>query len=151
MQLDQLDRSIIGMLLDDGRATFAEIGGRVGLSAPAVKRRVDRLVASGAIAGFTVRVDPSLLGWATEGYVELYCRGSTSPSEILRAVEKHPEVVSASTVTGDADAIVHILASDVRHFEQVVERIASERFMVRTKSELVMSPLLRREQGSLPS
>jgi DNA-binding Lrp family transcriptional regulator len=151
MQLDQLDRSIIGALLDDGRATFAEVGDRVGLSAPAVKRRVDRLVAGGAIAGFTVKVDPALVGWATEGYVELYCRGSTSPDEILRAVEKHPEVVSASTVTGDADAILHILASDVRHFEQVVERIASERFMVRTKSELVMSPLLRREQTSLPT
>jgi DNA-binding Lrp family transcriptional regulator len=151
MQLDQLDRLIVGALLEDGRATFAQIGDRVGLSAPAVKRRVDRLVQSGAITGFTVRVDPAVVGWSTEGYVELYCRGSTTPSEILKAVEKHPEVVSASTVTGDADAILHIHATDVRHFEQVVERIARERFMVRTKSELVMSPLLRREQGSLPS
>jgi DNA-binding Lrp family transcriptional regulator len=151
MQLDQLDRLIVGALLEDGRATFAQIGDRVGLSAPAVKRRVDRLVQSGAITGFTVRVDPAVVGWSTEGYVELYCRGSTTPSEILKAVEKHPEVVSASTVTGEADAILHIHATDVRHFEQVVERIARERFMVRTKSELVMSPLLRREQGSLPS
>lgn len=151
MQLDQLDRLIIGVLLEDGRATFAQIGDRVGLSAPAVKRRVDRLVASGAITGFTVRVDPAVVGWSTEGYVEIYCRGSTSPDQILAAVERLPEVVSASTVTGEADAILHILASDVRHFEQVVERIAREDFMVRTKSELVMSPLLRREQGSLPS
>ena len=80
MQLDQLDRLIIGVLLDDGRATFAQIGDRVGLSAPAVKRRVDRLVSSGAIAGSTVRVDPSVVGWSTEGYVEIYCRGSTTPS-----------------------------------------------------------------------
>jgi DNA-binding Lrp family transcriptional regulator len=151
MQLDQLDRLIVGALLEDGRATFAQIGDKVGLSAPAVKRRVDRLVSSGAITGFTVRVDPAVVGWSTEGYVELYCRGSTTPSEIRKAVEKHPEVVSASTVTGEADAILHIHAADVRHFEQVVERIARERFMVRTKSELVMSPLLRREQGSLPS
>ncbi|WP_408899560.1 Lrp/AsnC family transcriptional regulator [Nocardioides sp. R1-1] len=150
LQLDQLDRLIVGVLLEDGRATFAQIGDRVGLSAPAVKRRVDRLVSSGAITGFTVRVDPSVVGWSTEGYVEIYCRGSTSPAEILKAVDKHPEVVSASTVTGEADAILHILASDIRHFEQVVERIASEPFLVRTKSELVLSPLVRREQGSLP-
>lgn len=151
MQLDQLDRQIIGALLDDGRATFAQIGDRVGLSAPAVKRRVDRLVATGAISGFTVRVDPSVIGWTTEGYVELYCQGSTSPDDIRRAVEKHPEVASASTVTGEADAILHILATDMRHFEQVVERIASERFTIRTKSVVVMSPLLRREQGTLPA
>jgi len=145
MQLDQLDRLILGVLVEDCRATFARIGERVGLSAPAVKRRVDRLRASGAITGFTVRLDPAVVGWSTEGYVELYCRGSTSPERILTAVQKHPEVVSASTVTGDADAIVHILAADVRHFERVVERIAREDFMVRTRSELVMSPLLRRD------
>lgn len=151
MQMDELDRLIIGALLEDGRATFAEIGGQVGLSAPAVKRRVDRLVATGAIAGFTVRVDPALVGWSTEGYVELYCQGSTTPDDIRRAVEKHPEVASASTVTGEADAIVHIMATDMRHFEQVVERIARERFMIRTKSVIVMSALLRREQGTLPA
>ena len=150
-QLDQLDRRILAVLLEDGRATFAQIGDRVGLSAPAVKRRVDRLVASGVISGFTARVDPAVVGWSTEGYVELYCQGSTTPAQILAAVEQHPEVLSASTVTGEADAILHILARDVRHFEQVVERIAAERFMVRTKSELVMSPLLRREQGTMPS
>jgi DNA-binding Lrp family transcriptional regulator len=151
MQLDDLDRRIIAALLDDGRATFATIGDRVGLSAPAVKRRVDRLTARGAITGFTVRIDPAVVGWSTEGFVELYCQGSTSPEEILRGVEQHPEVVSASTVTGDADALVHILARDVRHFEQVVERIAAEPFMVRTRSELVLSPLVRREERSLPT
>ncbi len=150
MQLDQLDRLIVGVLLEDGRATFAQIGQQVGLSAPAVKRRVDRLVASGAITGFTVRVDPTVVGWTTEGYVELHCHGSTTPAEIRGAVDKHPEVVSASTVTGEADAIVHILATDIRHFEQVVERIAGEEFVSRTRSELVLSPLVRREQGTLP-
>lgn len=151
MQLDQLDRQIVGVLLEDGRATFAQVGDRVGLSAPAVKRRVDRLMATGAIAGFTARVDPSVVGWTTEGYVELYCQGSTSPDDIRRVVDKQPEIASASTVTGEADAILHILATDMRHFEQVVERIAGERFVVRTKSVIVMSALLRREQGTLPS
>lgn len=150
MQLDHLDRLIVGTLLEDGRATFAQIGHRVGLSAPAVKRRVDRMVASGAITGFTVRVDPAVVGWSTEGYVSIYCQGSTTPAEILAAIDPLPEVVSASTVTGEADAIVHIHASDIRHFEQVVERIASEPFVARTRSELVLSPLVRREQGSLP-
>lgn len=151
MQLDQLDRQIVGVLLEDGRATFAQVGDRVGLSAPAVKRRVDRLMATGAIAGFTARIDPAAVGWTTEGYVELYCQGSTSPDDIRRVVDRQPEVASASTVTGEADAILHILATDMRHFEQVVERIAGERFVVRTKSVIVMSALLRREQGTLPS
>lgn len=150
MILDDLDERIIRMLMGDGRASYADIGARVGLSAPAVKRRVDRLRASGAITGFTVQVDPAALGWTTEAYVELYCQGQTAPDDILQGVSKHPEVLSASTVSGEADAILHVLATDVRHFERVLERIGSEPFVARTKSVLVLSPLLRRQQSDIP-
>jgi DNA-binding Lrp family transcriptional regulator len=144
MTLDDLDRRIVAALVDDARTTFADVGAQVGLSAPAVKRRVDRLRASGAITGFSARVDPTALGWTTEAYVELFCRGRTSPSDIAAAVAKHPEVVDACTVTGEADALLHIRAADVRHFEQVVERIGAEPFVVRTRSVIVLSRLVHR-------
>jgi DNA-binding Lrp family transcriptional regulator len=146
---DELDRRIVAELVGDGRATYAEIGARVGLSAPAVKRRVDRLRASGAITGFAATVDPSMLGWTTEAYVELFCRGRTSPADIAAAVGKYPEVTSAATITGEADALLHIRAADVRHFEQVVERIGAEPFVVRTRSVIVLSRLVSRA-GILP-
>ncbi|MER5620664.1 Lrp/AsnC family transcriptional regulator [Streptosporangium sp. NPDC002544] len=142
MELDRLDRDIIGALVEDARATYAEIGQRVGLSASAVKRRVDRLRETGAITGFTARVEPAALGWTTEAYVELFCAGKTSPSEIGVAIGRHPEVVSACTITGEADALLHVRATDVRHVERVIERIASEPFVVRTKSSIVLSRLI---------
>lgn len=142
VELDRLDRDIIGALVEDARTTYAEIGQRVGLSASATKRRVDRLREAGAITGFTARVNPAALGWTTEAYVELFCAGKTSPSEIGVAVARHPEVVSACTITGEADALLHIRATDVRHVEQVIERISSEPFVVRTKSSIVLSRLI---------
>lgn len=144
---DALDERIIALLRDDARSSYADIGHRVGLSAPAVKRRVDRMRASGMITAFTAVVDPVALGWTTEAYVELYCRGKTQPAEIAAAVSRFPEVVSASTVTGEADALLHVLAADVAHFERVVERIGAEPFVLRTKSALVLSRLLRRPGG----
>jgi DNA-binding Lrp family transcriptional regulator len=144
MALDELDRRIVAALVQDARATYAEVGAQVGLSAPAVKRRVDRLRASGAITGFSARVDPAALGWTTEAYVELYCRGRTSPADIAAAVSKHPEVTDACTVTGEADALLHIRAADVRHFEQVMERIGAAPFVVRTRSVIVLSRLVNR-------
>jgi DNA-binding Lrp family transcriptional regulator len=144
MALDELDRRIVAALIEDARATYAEVGALVGLSAPAIKRRVDRLRASGAITGFSARVDPSALGWTTEAYVELYCRGRTSPADIAAAVSKHPEITDACTVTGEADALLHIRAADVRHFERVMERIGAERFVVRTRSVIVLSRLVNR-------
>jgi DNA-binding Lrp family transcriptional regulator len=141
---DELDELIVSSLVEDARASYAEIGARVGLSASAVKRRVDRLRASGAITGFTATVDPSALGWTTEAYVELFCRGRTSPSELGAALTKYPEVTGACTITGEADALLHIRAADVRHFEQVVERIGAEPFVVRTRSVIVLSRLVSR-------
>jgi DNA-binding Lrp family transcriptional regulator len=141
---DELDQLIVGALVEDARASYAEIGTRVGLSASAVKRRVDRLRASGAITGFTATVDPSALGWTTEAYVELFCRGRTSPGELGTALARYPEVTGACTITGEADALLHIRAADVRHFEQVVERIGAEPFVVRTRSVIVLSRLVSR-------
>ena len=149
MAFDELDRRIVAALVEDGRATYAEIGAKVGLSSPAVKRRIDRLRASGAVTGFTAIVDPSILGWTTEAYVELFCRGRTSPSDIAAAIAKYPEVTGAATITGEADALLHIRAADVRHFEEVVERIAGEPFVVRTRSVIVLSRLVSRA-GALP-
>jgi DNA-binding Lrp family transcriptional regulator len=144
MALDDIDQRILSALRDDARLSFADVGTLVGLSAPAVKRRVDKLKATGVITAFTAIVDPAALGWATEAYVELYCQGKTSPSTIAEAVSRHAEVIDACTVSGEADALLHVVASDMRHFEDVLERIGAEKFVVRTKSVLVLSRLLRR-------
>jgi DNA-binding Lrp family transcriptional regulator len=150
MSLDEIDARIVTALIKDARASYAVIGNEVGLSAPAVKRRVDRLRASGAITGFSARVDPVALGWTTEAYVELFCGGKTTPEEIAAAVRRHPEVTDACTVTGEADALVHIRAADIRHFEQVVERIAAEPFVQRTRSVIVLSRLVEHADSIVP-
>jgi DNA-binding Lrp family transcriptional regulator len=147
MSHDELDRRILHELVQDARASYAEIGAIVGLSAPAVKRRVDRLRSDGAITGFSARLSPGELGWTTEAYVELFCQGRTSPADIAAATRKHPEVISACTVTGEADALLHIRAADMRHFEQVVERIGAEPFVIRTRSSIVLSKLVDRPEA----
>jgi DNA-binding Lrp family transcriptional regulator len=150
VDLDRLDEQIVALLVDDARRSYADLGTRVGLSASAVKRRVDRLRTGGAITGFTVQLDPGALGWTVEGYVELYCRMRTPPATIRAAVLRFPEVVDASTVSGEADAVLRILAADMRHFEQVLEQIGAEPFVARTKSVLVLSPLIRRPAAPHP-
>ena len=150
MPIDRLDQDIIALLVEDARRSYAELGERVGLSASAVKRRIDRLRATGAITGFTARLDPEALGWSVEGYVELYCAHSTAPDTIRTAVDRFPEVIDASTVSGDADALLRIVAADMRHFERVLEQIGAQPFVARTKSVLVLSPLLRRPAAPLP-
>lgn len=144
--MDAVDDLILRELMADGRASYAAIGQVANLSAPAVKRRVDRLRETGVITGFTARVDPPALGWNTEAYVEVYTSRPTALAELRRRLQHYPEVVEAVTVTGDADALLHVYASDPRHFERVLSAIAAEPFVARTKSILVLSTLLRRDQ-----
>lgn len=142
--MDALDRNIIGLLRIHSRMPYGEIGDQVGLSASAVKRRADRLVEQGIIKGFTLEVDPVVDGLAVEAYVELYCQGTVSPSDLKRILSGVPEVIGAGTVSGDADAIVHMRASDIQALEDAIERIRVAPNVTHTKSTIVLSSLIDR-------
>src|SRR5262245_26046763 len=140
--IDSIDQRIIASLVADARTSYAEIGAVVSLSAPAVKRRVDRLRAAGVIRGYTAVIDPAAVGWTTEAFVELYCTGRTTPVQITVATRRHPEVVGAYTVSGEADALVHLRAADIAHLEQALERLRAEPFVTSTRSMIVLSRLV---------
>jgi DNA-binding Lrp family transcriptional regulator len=150
LRMDKIDQRIVSQLVAHARASYAEIGKVVGLSAPAVKRRVDRLLATGILRGFTAVVDPEALGWGTEAFVEVHCRGNVSPSQIRSRIEPLPEVVAAYTVSGAADAIVHLRAADIHHLEDALERLRGLDLIDRTVSTVVLSTLLERSPAPEP-
>src|ERR1700742_318688 len=130
-RLDGIDEQILAELAQHARATFAEIGERVRLSAPAVKRRVDRM----------------LVGRTAQDYLPVYCPGRISAEELQRAWIDIPEVVSAATVTGTADAILRVLAHDMRHLEDALERIRTSADIERSESIVVLSNLIDRSRA----
>ncbi len=142
--MDTIDEEIIRCVLRNARSTYAEIGAAVGLSAPAAKRRLDRLVATGAIRGFTALIDPQALGWRTQAFVEVYCRGNPAPAALRQHLEGITEVVEAYTVAGAADAILHVHARDIAHLEQAIQRIRELRVIDRTETVVVLSCLINR-------
>ncbi|GAA5078745.1 Lrp/AsnC family transcriptional regulator [Nocardia iowensis] len=142
--MDDIDRRILEHLLRHARASFQEIGSAVGLTAPAVKRRVDKMVANKQITGFTALVNPAAMGWKTEAYVEVYYRDNISPAELRRSLEPIPQVVGVWTIAGEADALVHVMATDMAEIEVTVERIRENARVGRTRSSIVMSRILER-------
>lgn len=144
MQLDSIDNHIISCLIQDARSSFREVGESVGLSAPAVKRRVDRLRAEKVITGFTTRMDPGSVGWHTEAFVSVTYGGNITPTRISTILQPIAEVVAAYTISGDADVLVHVRAADMAHFEQALERLRAADGVVRTESSIVLSTLLDR-------
>jgi DNA-binding Lrp family transcriptional regulator len=103
--LDAIDRKIVALLQKSAKRTFADIGLDVGLSATAVKRRVDRLG---------------------------------------RSLAKVDEIVSAFTVSGEADAVIRVRVDSIDHLERLVERLRRDPNIVRTRTLIVLSTLLDR-------
>jgi Lrp/AsnC family transcriptional regulator, leucine-responsive regulatory protein len=142
LHMDATDRRILSLLMEDGRRTYEEIAGRVKLSAPSVKRRVDRLRASGALQGFTALVQYEALGWSTEALVELYYRPGTTLAEVTLTLRNHPEVVEAWSVTGDADAIARVRTEDNADLERLIIDLQRTGLVERTSSQMILSRLV---------
>jgi Lrp/AsnC family transcriptional regulator, leucine-responsive regulatory protein len=142
--MDAADRQILALLVEDGRRTYDDVAGRVALSAPAVKRRIDRLRASGALQGFTAVIDHSALGGHTEALVELFYAPGTLLEHVAETLKRHPEVVDAWSVTGEADAIARVRTHDNADLERLIMELQRDGLVQRTRSQVVLSRLVHR-------
>ena len=142
--MDEVDRRIVALLREDARRSFQDIGRHVHLSAPAIKRRVDKLEREGVVLGYTAIVDPEAFGWHAEAFVDLYCEGNMPAGAIRQAVEREAGVVAAHTVAGEASALLHVMAPDTKGLELALERIRATEGVTRTVTEVVLSTLFQR-------
>jgi Lrp/AsnC family leucine-responsive transcriptional regulator len=139
--VDASDRKILALLVEDGRRTLDDVGGHVGLSASAVKRRLDRLRATGALRGFTAVVDHAALGGSTEALVELFFAPGVLLDEVAQTLGDRPEVVEAWSVTGDADAIARVRTRDNADLERLIRDLQRDGRVIRTRSQVILSAL----------
>ena len=137
-ELDGTDSEIIDLLRDDARRTLTDIAGRVSLSAPAVRRRIERMEKLGVIAGYTVRVDHSRLGRPIEAFTELRFAGDTKVEEIKRAAAGLPEVIAIYTMAGDPDALVRLRVRDVQDLTRVIDLLRRSGRVTGTKTLIVL-------------
>lgn len=141
--LDDVDRRILDLLLQDGRRSASEIGRTVSLSPAAAKRRIDRLERNGTIVGYKAVVDRSALGEQIEAFIELRFAGTTQVDDIEATVAGLPEVIEAFTTAGDPDALVRARARDLEHLKRVIDRIRRTGKVTGTKTLIVLGTARR--------
>lgn len=139
VELDGTDREIVDLLVVDGRRTLANIGKSVGLSSPAVKRRIDRLEEEGVITGYAARVDHSKLGRTIEAFTELRFAGRTEVADIAGIAAGLPEVEAVHTTAGDPDALVHLRVRDVADLTRVIDLLRRSGKVTGTKTLIVLA------------
>jgi len=136
--LDGTDLEILDLLASDARRTLSDIAARVSLSAPAVKRRIDRLERLRVITGYTALIDHAKLGRPLEAFTELRFAGNTTVDEISAIAADLPEVLAVFTVAGDPDALVWMRVRDVDHLKTVVDQLRRSGSVTGTKTMMVL-------------
>jgi Lrp/AsnC family transcriptional regulator, leucine-responsive regulatory protein len=139
--LDAIDLRLIGELQADARLSLAELGRRVGLSAPAVTERLQRLRDAGVILGYRTEVDPRALGYA----LSVVLRVRPAPRQLAKVAEvarKSSEVVECHRITGEDCFFMKLHVRDVEHLEEVIDRFLP--FGQTTTSIIQSSPVAAR-------
>jgi Lrp/AsnC family leucine-responsive transcriptional regulator len=136
--LDGTDLEIVELLRRDARRSLADISKHVALSAPAVKRRIDRLERLQVIKGYTALVDHAKLGRPLEAFCELRFAGSTKVDDIDGIADHIPEVEAVFTTAGDPDAIAWMRVRDVGDLKRVVDLLRRSGRVTGTKTLMVL-------------
>ena len=119
--LDQVNLRLLELLQQDPRLTMAELARRVGMSAPAVTDRVQRLEQGGVIAGYRLDVDPKALGLPICAYVRVR-PGPRQLEKIAELAVATPQVIECHRITGEDCFIMRVHASAIDQFETVLDK-----------------------------
>jgi DNA-binding Lrp family transcriptional regulator len=133
--MDDTDRAIIKILKDNGRATYGDIGKKVGLSEGAVRKRIKALVDSGVIRQFTVKVG---LTEGAEAITLLSVNPSLPTSEVSKIIKKMPNVETVYEITGQYDIAVIVTGLNVAEVNECVEKIRRVEGVANTNTMIIL-------------
>ncbi len=141
MELDKTSWSILACLQENARASFADIGREVGLSAPAVAERMTKLEDAGIILGYRIEVDYEKTGYALKAFVTFVAHSGKFNS-FLNYIEKLDEVLECHRVTGNCCIFLKIAVKNSGHLQQLLTSMME--YGETTTSVILSSPITHR-------
>jgi Lrp/AsnC family leucine-responsive transcriptional regulator len=140
IELDELDRRILEILVGDARISLKQLAGRVNLSSPATSERLRRLEERGVIRAFTVDVDPRALGYELQAIVRIRPMPGKLAA-VQKLVAEIREFSECDKVTGDDCFIGRLHLRSIEQLDQILDRIADK---AETSTAIVKSQPVRR-------
>ena len=134
---DDIDAGIVRAVLQDARATLAELSAAVGLSVSAVQARLRRLEARGVITGYRALVDAEAVGKPLAAFVEITPLDPGQPDNAPELLEHLAEIEACHSVAGDAAYILLVRVASPRHLEALVRDIRAAA-SVNTRTTVVL-------------
>jgi Lrp/AsnC family leucine-responsive transcriptional regulator len=138
--MDTLDSKALTFLMRNGRATWAELGALLGLSAPSAAERVRKLDERGVIRGYAALVDPASVGHPLTAYVSVSLASHRNRAAFLRAIEKMEQVAECHHVAGDDDYLLKVRCRGTQDLDHLLAHELKDKLGVaRTRTTIVLS------------
>jgi Lrp/AsnC family transcriptional regulator, leucine-responsive regulatory protein len=147
--LDSKDLHILERLQRDGRATHAELARELGMAPSAVLERIRKLERSGALRGFTARLDPEALGLGLLAYVFVQADERLTDENTGRLLAALPEVQEVHHIAGEDCYLVKVRCASTAALGQLVQqRFGAFESVRRTRTTIVLRTI--KESSDLP-
>ncbi|KPP91432.1 MAG: AsnC family transcriptional regulator [Rhodobacteraceae bacterium HLUCCA08] len=149
--LDEIDKRLLSALQADAQATAQDLAEVLNLSASQIGRRRQRLEALGLIRGYAARLDAQKLGLSVQAFIQVQMTThGTEPARGFAAfVARQPQVVSAWTLTGEADYLLRVYCADLPALNRLIHDVLLVHPAVaRVQSQIVMHQF--KQDAALP-
>jgi Lrp/AsnC family leucine-responsive transcriptional regulator len=137
--LDDIDHILLRTLRGNARASYAELARQVGLSAPAVHDRVDKLEATGVITGYHAAIAPSVLGKSVSALIGVFISDNGDSEEIAADLAAQPAVEDCWFVAGEETFVLKASVPDVAGLEALIRTLNAVDGIARTRTTVVLS------------
>lgn len=138
--LDDMDRRIVEILVEDARISLKELAQRVGLSSPSASERLRRLEERGVIRAFTIEVDPAALGYTLQAIVRI--RPLPGKLHVVQdLIQQIPQFSECDKVTGDDCFVGRLHIRSIGELDTILDRIADK---AETSSSIVKAQPVKR-------
>ena len=119
-QIDDTDRRILEILMEDARIPFLEVARKLGVSGATIHQRVKSLTRRGIIKGTCYEVDPGRLGYRTCAYIGIYLDEARLYPEVVEELRKIPEITQCHYTTGGYSIFIKVYTRDNEHLKEVL-------------------------------
>lgn len=139
--IDAIDSRLLTELQKNAHLTAQELGERLNLSASQAGRRRQRLEAEGYITGYTARLDPVRVGLTVQAFVQVQMatHAPDAAKSFASLIGTRPEIISAWTLTGEADYLLRIFCEDLASLNRLIHQVLLPHPAVaRVQSQIVM-------------
>ena len=138
INLDDLDRSLIGALRQDGRAPLSKLAAILGVARGTVQARLDRLLEAGTILGFTIRVRQEQDGHAIRAIMLIEVTGKSTAS-VIRSLRRVTELHALHTTNGAWDLVAEIRADSLQDFDRVLREVRMTDGVLNSETSILLS------------